>query len=162
MWLHNNPTTDSLLATDASKTGFGGISGREYFRGKFPSHYQKRNIAELEMRAVIVALKIWAKKLQGQYFWVHVDNEAVATVINSGAARDPNLQDGLREIAMIAAHNQFIIKAKHISGESNRIPDWLSRWHEPQAKKHFNAYAKDKSLVRCRIQQDYLDYVNKW
>ena len=128
IWLHNNRDVDQLIATDASKYGFGGISGQEYFRDRFPERWKERNIAELEIRAVIVALKIWGPKLKGQYFWVHVDNEAVAIIINTGASRDEVLQDSLREIAMIAAQHQFLIKAKHISGISNRIPDWLSRW----------------------------------
>ena len=136
IWMHTNPEVDSIIATDASKAGYGGIAGKEYFRGRFPQAWKTRNIAELEIRAVIVALKVWAHKLTGQYFWVHVDNEAVATVINSGAARDEVLQNALREIAMIAAKYEFIIKAKHISGISNRIPDWLSRWSEQDAKEN--------------------------
>ena len=154
---------DQVIATDASKKGFGGISGQEYFRGRFPQQWESRNIAELEMRAVIVALKIWGpNKLSGQYFWIHVDNEAVATVINMGAARDMVLQDSLREIAMLAAKHQFIIKAKHISGISNRIPDWLSRWHEQGSRKLFSKFAKEKSLKRCKLPQGSLQFSNEW
>ena len=107
-----------------SKKGFEGIAGQEFFRGRFPKDWADKNIAELEIRAVIVALKVWGgTKLKGQYFWVHVDNEAVATVLNSGAARDPSLQEALREITLLAARHQFIIKARHISGISNKILD---------------------------------------
>ena len=77
---------------------------------------------------------------------VHVDNEAVAMVINTGASRDTELQKALREIALIAAKHQFVIKARHISGISNRIPDWLSRWQEPQARKAFRQHVRDSSL----------------
>ena len=87
----------------------------------------------MEIWAVMVALKLWATRLTGKYFWIHVDNDAVATVLNSGSSRDPELQNALREIAFIAASHQFVIKARHISGISNRVPDWLSRWHEPAA-----------------------------
>ena len=162
IWMHNNPDPDRLIATDASKAGYGGISGTEYFRGKFPIEWKSRNIAELEIRAVIVALKIWANKLSGQYFWIHVDNEAVATVINTGAARNQVLQDALREIALVAAEHQFILKAKHISGISNRIPDWLSRWSELEARKKFNLYAKEKSLTRIRVTLDHTQFKHNW
>ena len=94
----------------------------------------------------MVALKLWAKELQGQYFWIHVDNEAVATVLNTEASKDAKLQDVLREIALLAAHYQFVLKAWHISGISNRIPDWLSRWHDANARKQFWEFAKDSSL----------------
>ena len=163
IWMHNNPEVDKLIATDACKKGFGGISGQQYFKGRFPAAWENRNIAELEMRAVIAALKLWAHtKLRGQYFWIHVDNEAVATVINTGAARDPTLQEALREIAMLAAKNQFILKAKHISGISNRIPDWLSRWHDNSSRKQFHQYAKEKSLIRCKLPPNSYEFTNQW
>ena len=106
--------------------------------------------------------RVWAQQLERKYFWINVDNEAVATVINTGAARDTALQDALREIAMLGARHQFIIKAKHISGVSNRIPDWLSRWQEVEARKKFNEYARNKSLKRNKINQDILEFINEW
>ena len=162
IWLHTEPRLDHVMATDASKAGFGGLSGHKYFRGRFPSQWRDKNIAELEIRAVVVALKIWGTELQGLYFWIHMDNEAVATVINTGAAREESLQEALREIALLAAQNQFIIKAKHISGVSNRIPDWLSRWGDSESKRKFNQYAKDKGLLRCKLPDDRLGYTNVW
>ena len=162
IWMQAVPGTDTVIATDASKKGFGGIAGQQYFRGEFPPEWENRNIAELEIMAVIIALKIWGTRLQAKYFWIHVDNEAVATVINSGAARDPQLQTALREIAMIAAQHQFIIKCKHISGVSNRIPDWLSRWGEPKARKLFREYAQNKNLKECELPPNHLEYNNKW
>ena len=96
------------------------------------------NIAHLEMLAVMVSLKIWGTKLQGQYFWIHVDNEAVALVLNTGASKDNTLQDILREIALIAARHQFVLKARHIAGVDNRVPDWLSRWHQGAAEQVCN------------------------
>jgi hypothetical protein len=38
------------------------------------------------------------------------------------------MQNCLREICFYAANVQFEVKAKHISGENNRLPDYLSRW----------------------------------
>ena len=119
IWLHKEPRVDSIVATDACLIGYGGTFKEEYFRGRFPSHLQNHNIALLEILAVMVALKIWGEQLEGHYFWIHVDNEAVATVLNSGASRDPQLQNVLREIALLAARHQFVIKARHIAGISN-------------------------------------------
>ena len=145
------PVTDGIVQTDASSRGYGGTCGQEYFRGKFPSEDRGRNIAILEIWAVMVALKIWADKLKGKYFLIHVDNEAVASVLNTGSSREPELQNTLREMALIAARNQFAIKARHISGVSNRIPDWLSRWHELAARKQFRNHMQDSSLKEVKI-----------
>ena len=118
--------------------------------------------ATLEILAVMVALKMWGSTLRGVYFFIHVDNEAVASVLNSGASRDSALQNVLREIALLAAHHQFILKAKHISGVSNRVPDWLSRWHEQGSRVQFRQYAKDQSLKRVRVRQSALQLDNQW
>ena len=162
LWLVRTPGTDTIIATDASKQGYGGIAGEEYFRGRFPEEYQDMNIAVLELKAVMVALKHWGRKLTGKYFWVHVDNQAVATILNTGSSRDHILQDTLREIALIAATHQFVIKAKHISGVSNRIPDWLSRWHQPESRRLFIQYAREKSLKKLHNSVDLLYHTNKW
>ena len=162
MWLHMEPTTDAIIQTDTCLKGFGGIHGSEYFRGRFPKNLQQKNIAILEMWAVMVALKIWSHKLKGKYFWVHVDNEAVAIILNTGSSRDPELQDALREIAYIAAQHQFVIKTRHIAGITNRIPDWLSRWHEPESKKSFRAFASNKGLKQIKKCTHLLQLTHQW
>ena len=110
----------------------------------------------------MVALKHWAHKLRGRYFWIHVDNQAVATILNTGSSRDQMLQDTLREVALLAATHQFVIKAKHIAGITNRIPDWLSRWHQMEPRKQFRKYAIDKSLIKLASPVTLLQHTNKW
>ena len=103
LWLIKCPQQDTIIATDASKEGYGGIFRHQYFRGRFPKEYKELNIALLELKAVMVALKHWGTQLVGKYFWIHVDNEAVAAILNTGRSRDVMLQDTLREVALIAA-----------------------------------------------------------
>ena len=119
LWLNKEPEPVSIIATDACLQGYGGTKGNCYFRAQFPQGIRNKNIAYLEILAVMVALKLWGHELKGSYFWIHMDNEAVASVLNSGAAREVKLQDVLREIALMAAKHQFVIKAKHIA-------TWLS------------------------------------
>ena len=162
LWLVKEPGTDAVIQTDACPRGYGGIFGQQYFRGKFPSHLANKNIAILEIWAVMVALKIWGPHLTGKYFWIHVDNEAVSTILNTGSSREMELQNTLREIALIAAKHQFVIKARHIAGVDNRMPDWLSRWHEPAARAEFRRIAKDSSLKQIKISADILQYTHEW
>ena len=162
LWLHKAPEPDTIITTDACLTGYGGTRQGHYFRGKFPSRLKGKNIAILELMAVMVAVKIWGESIAGTYFWIHVDNEAVAVVLNSGGSRVTELQDILREIALMAAKYQFVIKAKHIMGITNRVPDWLSRWHEPEACKAFREYSRDSSLKQCRVSEKLLQLDNEW
>ena len=162
IWLHKDPKVDGTIATGACLTGYGGTIGNKYFRARFPKELCGQNIAYLEILAVMVALKLWGQQFTGKYFWIHVDNEAVATVLNTGASRNSKLQDVLREIALLAARHQFVIKAQHIMGVLNRVPDWLSRWGEPQAKKQFRQHAQDRGLTRVRVQPQLLQLTNEW
>ena len=162
LWLIKQPGMDTIIKTDACKRGYGGICGDQYFRGRFPKEVQSNNIAILEMWAVMVALKIWAPQLQGKYFWIHVDNKAVATVLNSGGSRETELQNSLREIALITANHQFVIKARHIPRVQNRILDWLFRWSDPKSKQAFCEFAHDSSLKHIRINNSWLQYKHNW
>ena len=162
LWLIKTPGVDTVIATDASQYGYGGIAGKEYFRGKFPQNYSNLNIALLELKAVMVALKHWGGKLTGKYFWIHVDNEAVSIILNTGRSRDELLQDTLREIALIAAQHQFVLKAKHISGVSNRIPDWLSRWNSKEARKQFRSHIRDGSFKKLPTPVEMLAHTHQW
>ena len=147
IWLQEVPQPDQVMATDANLTGFGGISGQQYFKGRFPPNLKGKNIAILELWAVFIGLQLWKEEFRGRYFWIKVDNEAVAIILNTGASRDPELQSLLREIAYLAASHQFVIKAKHILGITNRVPDWLSRWSDSSARKKFREFAREKSLT---------------
>ena len=162
LWLLKEPGSDSILQTDACSKGYGGICGNQYFRGRFRKDVQHKNIAILEMWAVMVGLKIWATQLEGKYFWIQVDNEAVASVLNTGASREPELQNALGEIALLAAEHQFVIKARHIPGVQNRIPDWLSRWADCKSKQAFHLFAQDSSLRRIKSTSHLLQYTHEW
>ena len=162
LWLHKDPQVDNIIARDACLEGYGGTFGRQYFRGRFPTGLRKKNIALLEILAVMVALKLWGKDLTGNYFWIHVDNKAVATVLNTGACRESALQDVLREIVLIATKHQFVIKALHIMGVANRVPDWLSRWHEKGSRNQFRQHAKDSSLKQVKVRCEWLQLSNEW
>ena len=66
LWLLKEPGMDTVIQTDACPKGYGGICGNQYFRGRFPEAVQCKNIAILEIWAVMVGLKIWAEQLRGK------------------------------------------------------------------------------------------------
>ena len=162
LWLTSFPEADTIMAMDACQEGYGGTLGNQFFRGKFPKAYKEYNIALLELKAVLVALRIWAPTLAGKYFWVNVDNQAVAIILNTGKSRDPMLQDTLGEVALVAAKHQFVIRAKHIAGVENRVPDWLSRWHQQEARKQFRIHSQDQGLTRVRVTTQMLHNSHNW
>ena len=162
LWLTNIPTPDTILASDACTKGFGAICSKQYIKGTFPEQWHGNNIAHLEMLAVLAEVRTWKEQITGKYFWILVDNEAVATILNTGASRDTFLQNALREIMMLAAHNNFMIKAKHIRGVDNRIPDWLSRWGEQEARQKFLQYEYKHQLKQIQVENDIILLNNTW
>jgi len=121
---------DEMVASDACLSGCGATCGEEYFHKDFPEQLLNKNwhINALELMSLIVAVTIWAKKLEGRKATVLCDNMATVWVINTGKTRDKVMQMLLRELCYITATNSFEVYAKHIPGVENRIPDMLSRW----------------------------------
>ena len=78
---------------------------------------------------VLVALRVWADRIQGERIDIWCDNSAVVSVCASGKTRDGELGIILREILMLVAEKNIELRVKHIRGESNEYADALSRVH---------------------------------
>ena len=132
MWLLNNPTTDHVMASDASLLGMGATctANSKFCFSQFPSHLLhmgKWTIVQYELLAVNIALKMWASLLTGNKFKIYCDNKAVVDIINNGYSTDELLQMLLREFVYLCAINQVEIVAQHLYSKQNRLPDLLSR-----------------------------------
>ena len=103
---------DVVLATDACLAGCGACVERSI--SKQVSHHK--------------ALKTWGHQLGRAKLRVYCDNEATVLVINSGKSRDRFMQQCLRELCYVTAKAQCVLRAVHLPGVQNRLPDLLSRW----------------------------------
>ena len=56
------------------------------------------------------------------------DNITSVHILNNGRTREVFLQQCLQEICFHAALYNLEVRAKHIPGRDNRLPDLLSRW----------------------------------
>ena len=126
-----NCQPDVEFATDSCLTGCGGVSGQEYFHAEFPAFIQDLHlhINALELLTIVIALRIWGHKFKGKCLLVHCDNMASCWVLNRGSTRCSFMQTCLREICFLAAVGEYEVKARHIEGVQNRLPDMLSRWN---------------------------------
>ena len=72
----------------------------EYFHAKFPDLILSQDlpIPALELLAITVAIKTWAKKLQGLRLIVHCDNDASVQAINHKRSHNIFMQHSLREL----------------------------------------------------------------
>jgi hypothetical protein len=165
MYLENWSKPDSQLACDACLLGCGGWSGNEAFHSPFPEKiiYLQLHINALELLCIVVALKVWGHRLTGKRMLIHCDNMTSVTVLNSGRTRDSFLQACLREIAFICALCQCEVRAVHIPGEQNRIPDLLSRWdlHEKYSNE-FCEVNNSMQLTLVSVHEDMFDFSHDW
>ncbi|KAI8514086.1 hypothetical protein Bbelb_084100 [Branchiostoma belcheri] len=123
---------DEVVATDACSTGCGAFSNGQFFHAVFPDSVLRKyghKIHVLEMLTIVVAARKWCCQWTGLTILVYCDNLACVHVLNSGRSRDPDLLHCSRELWFLAAVHGFELRASHIAGTENRIPDHLSRWH---------------------------------
>lgn len=125
---------DVTFATDSSLTGCGGFCGKEYFHAKFPDKISEEGmpIHKLEMLTVLLGVRIWGRQCLGMKVQIFCDNEACVQVINSSRTKDPFFATCLRELWLEVARHGFELRAVHLPGVENRVPDWLSRWDSGQ------------------------------
>ena len=165
MWPEQRLQPDEVMATDASLVGAGAVAwNHAYYRLKFPPCWVGKNIAYLEMWAIIVACKVWGSTiLKGKKLVVQCDNEAVVEIINRGRSRDIFLQAALQEIVYLAAVHQFELRCVHIMGALNRIPDMLSRWPMGGSRRRtLREYWRDHPHTRTRTGPHLLSFTNNW
>ncbi|CAC5385337.1 unnamed protein product [Mytilus coruscus] len=104
-----------------------GIYKNVYLGKHVELHYPNvDNFIEIIKEKVIVCLKLWGQK--GRKICIQCDNMVSVQVINQGKSRSRFLQACLREICFICAIKECELRAIHIDGIDNRLPDMLSRW----------------------------------
>ncbi len=161
----NWSSPDSVFASDACLSGAGACSSEEYWHTEFPSEVLslETHINVLELWAVTVAAKIWSAQWKGLRIQILCDNSATVSVINSGRCKDKLMLKILRELLYIAAVGEFEVRAEHIPGVLNRIPDNLSRWHLDQ--KHVEAFRNcpiGSKLTEVQVPADAFSFVHSW
>lgn len=84
-------------------------------------------------------------------------------MINSGRAKCEILQDCLRELAFLAAVNEYEIKTVHLDTRSNRLADHLSRWYtNDHHKQQFYLLTNTYNLIEYQVQEDLFEFINDW
>ena len=81
---------DEIFSSDACMTGCGGWFNGKFFHKVFPAVFINCDfhINCLELLAIIVCLKLWAKYFRGLRIRILCDNQIAVTVINTGKSRN--------------------------------------------------------------------------
>eukprot|EP00253_Pinus_taeda_P015903 PITA_15903 len=120
-----DPNKDYVVCMDASKEGLGGVLMQEgrviaYESRKLKEHEQKYSAYDLELAAVIHALKMWRHYLMGRKFLLHTDHHSLTNYFSQ-----PTLN--ARQARWVDFLSGFDFDIKHLQGKENKVADALSR-----------------------------------
>ena len=152
---------DVTFATDSCLVGCGGFFDGEYFHTSFPEIISRQQLPIhcLEMLTVLIGIRIWGVRLGGLKVQIFCDNEPAVRVINSGRTRDSFMGSCIRELWLEVAKFGFQLRAVHLPGEDNRVPDWLSRWECGQEYRDlFREFIDGKQCNEILISQDMFEF----
>ena len=157
---------DAVFSCDACLTGCGAVCGSSFFHCPFPNSIMEQNlsISCLEMLTVVVCLRIWCKVFSRKKIVIFCDNLATCIVINSGKAKCRFLQQCLREICFLASVHEFEVRTVHLSSESNRLADCLSRWHlsTKYQLEFFNLSSIHGITEEVLVESEYFHFLHDW
>lgn len=165
LWMEQHLSPGEVISCDASLRGAGVLCGKLFARKQFPQWLLDRatNIAHLEMITLVASIKLFHQQLRGKRFLVLCDNMAVVTVLNTGAARDEVLLEGMREVAYVSAREQFEMRVRHIGSADNLLPDLLSRWGEGKAiQAKFHSLTKEGGFKQVHMPANLFNFDNDW
>ena len=147
LWLQDCMEIDHFMETDACLTAGGAHCDREYIHFRFSQEImdQTHHISQRELLTIVIALKIWCKKLSGKVVRISSDNEPSVFAVNKGKTNDVFMLRCIREIAWICSKNQILLRLKFLPGNLNKISDALSRWYiNGQARRWFKSTTNNK------------------
>ena len=81
----------------------------------------------LEMLALIVALRTWAALLKRKKVVMESDCQPVVEAVNRAWAGNESMADLICELTDISIRFNCQLRAKHLPGVTNVLPDLLSR-----------------------------------
>ena len=131
--LYFREASDVHVSIDACQSAAGAFCAGDWvystFRGDWPLMASK-HINYKEVCAVICAVNRWAPMWRNRAVVVHTDSTVAKAVINKGRSKDTYVNELLRAMCWLSIKYNFELRAIHVPGAINLIPDTISRLHE--------------------------------
>jgi len=157
-----DPNKDFLVCTDACKEGLGGVLSQDnyviaYESRKLKRHEKNYATHDLELAAIIHALKMWRHYLIGRIFVLMSDNISLKYLFDQ-----QNLN--ARQARWLAFLSEYEFEIKHIKGKENKVTDALIRHANLIYTAACSSYVSDfEGRIKSSIEKDekYKDLMQK-
>jgi hypothetical protein len=157
-----DPNMDFVVCTDACKEGLGGVLSQDgfvicYESRKLKEHEKNYATHNLELAAIIHALRKWRHYLMGRRFELRIDHNDLKYLFDQ-----PTLN--ARQSRWLEFLCEYDFYIKHIKGKKNKVADALSRKvHELHATtiSMYMTDIKDRILEAANANLQYRDLVAK-
>jgi hypothetical protein len=153
-----DPEADFLMCTNACKEGLRGVLMQEgsvvcYESRTFSEHEVNYVTHDLELAAIVHALKMWRYYLLGRKFVLMTDHCGLRYLFDQ-----PKLNS--RQARWMTLLSEFDFEIKHIKGKENKVVDALSKKYEnnsPGSSEHLRDECQRKSWECTRNKHILLD-----
>ena len=141
------------MCTDACNDGLGGVLTQEWYVISYESRKLKvheKNYAtyDLELAAIIHALKMWRHHLIGRKFVLMTNNKGLKYLLDQ-----PNLN--AKQARWLAFLSEYDFEIQHIKGKENKVVDALSRNARLNFAAAISTYVSDlDEQLKEGIEQD--------
>ena len=155
-----DPDKDFLVCTNASGEGLGGVLTQEncviaYKSRKLKQHERNYATHDLELAAIIHALKMWRHYLIGRKFVLMSDNISLKYLFDQ-----QNLN--ARQARWLAFLSEYEFEIKHIKGKENKVADALSRHANQLYVAAYSSYETDleEQIKRVAEKDEKISRIN--
>lgn len=90
-----------------------------------------------EVCAAVQSVERWAHLWRDSTVIMHTDSTVTKAILNKGRSKHPLINSMLRRMFWQCVMYNFTVRAIHVPGSINIIPDTISRMHEPGKGEHF-------------------------
>ena len=143
-------------STDGALGGGPGLGGfnfmcNEWFKCEVPAEFSNWHIADLELLAHLVAIRLWGSSWAGLKIYGLTDSEPCELLLRHGRSR-VNLRLAIaRTISSLEHRLNFQWVSSGIRSSNNVLPDCASRWRDPERRDTF--FQTCRELDICPLER---------
>jgi hypothetical protein len=157
-----DPNENFIVCTDSCKEGLGGVLSQNgfivcYESRNFKEHENHYATHDLELAAIVNALRKWRHYLMGKMFELRIDHNGLKYLFDQ-----PTLNS--RQSILLEFLSEYVFDIKHIKGKEKKVVDELRRRvHELHATSiiMYRSYLKDIIIEAGKSDLQYKELVAK-